>query len=407
MAEQIFIRLNPDPENVDWWILDAQGHRRGGIGHARLDALAPHLHARQVRVIVSSNLITFTEVRLPARSRRRWEEAIPFALEEMLASDVEDLHFAHGESDATGHLPVAVVNRDQMGKWMAHFDAAGIRPDALWPDLFLVPWTKQTWSLAREKDRIILRWAQEQGCCLEDTLAEAVFNRLWASVPAERHPREIVFYGTADDPFWQTIQAGPGRETLAWTQGGTSACEEASRGPLVGINLLQGSWSPGHHRQETWSRWKPSVYLAAAWVGLLALYLLIRVINIESQASSWRTRVHQAFHAALPGQPYVSPRAQIEQALRQSGGESRRTTTFLEFLAHASDERPAPIRIHALHYGPSGLELDFDAPSRPLAESYVHELSRTTHLNPLEIHWQIKPGHVRAFIHYAFNPPPS
>ncbi|EQD43719.1 General secretion pathway L, partial [mine drainage metagenome] len=213
--------------------------------------------------------ITFTEVRLPVRSRRRWAEAIPFVLEDLLATDVEELHFAHGEPNPAGLLPVAIVDRNRMADWMAALEASGIRPDVLWPDIVLVPWIPGRWSLAREKNRITLRWGREQGCTLEDPLAEAVFKRLWAASPADSRPREIVFYGAADDPFLLNIRSEPGREMVTWTLGEPSASEEASRGPVTGFNLLQGAWAPGHHRQETWTRWKPSVFLAAGWAGLL------------------------------------------------------------------------------------------------------------------------------------------
>ncbi len=404
MAEQIFIRLNPGPTEVDWWVLDAQGHRRGGIGHGRLEDLTRHVHNRRVIVIVPSSFITFMEVRLPASSRRRWTEAIPFMLEEQLASDVETLHFAYGEPDPDGGaLTVAVVSRAQMASWLAPFETLGIRPDLLWPDLMLVPWTPGSWSLAREGDRILLRSHREQGFNLEAALAEAVFSRLWSATPDDRRPREIVFFGAPDDPFLLRIQSGPGGETVTWTQGAPCASEEASRGPLTGLNLLQGPWAPSHHRAESWRRWKPTAYLTGAWAGLLILYLLVRVVQVNGEAHRWRARLHQAFHAALPGQPYVSPRAQIEQALRQTGLHSRRTRAFIAFLAHASRERPSTVRILSLHYGPNGLELQITSPSHTLAASYLDQLSRTSRIQPSQLHWVFKPGHVQAYAVYPLG----
>ncbi|MHB1543851.1 MAG: type II secretion system protein GspL, partial [Gammaproteobacteria bacterium] len=268
------------------------------------------------------------------------------------------------------------------------------------PDIVLVPWTPGVWSLAREKNQIILRWGREQGCTLEDPLAEAVFNRLWATSSVDGRPREIVFYGAADDPFFLKIRSEPERETVTWTLGEPSVSEETSRGPLTGLNLLQGLWAPGHHRQETWTRWKPSIFLAAGWAGLLVLYLVVRVIQVNGEEQLWHARLHQAFHSALPGQPYVSPRAQIKQAIQQSGGRSRRTRAFMAFLARASNERPPTIRMVSLHYGPKVLLMHLRSPSRSLIETYLHELSRTTHLHPFQVHWLVKSGRVHAFVQY-------
>lgn len=400
MAEQIFIRLNPDPEQVDWWVLDAQGHRRGGIGTDPLETAARHAPGRRVFVIVPSSPITLTEVRLPTRSKRRWGEAIPFALEDQLAGDVEELHFAYGEPDPSGLIPVAVVARRQMADWMALLEAQGIRPDTLWPDIVLVPWIAGRWSLARSGNQIIFRWGRELGTRLDEPFAEAVFNRLWASSPEETRPGEIVFYGAADDPFLTRLRETPGCETVVWTVSGPSCAEEASRGPLSGLNLLQGPWTPGRRHQEIWTRWKPSIYLASGWAGLLVLAFIALVIQVNHEAGLWHRRLHQAFHAALPGQPYVSPRAQIEQALHQGAGRSARTRALLAFLAHASRSRPPMIRMDSLQYGSTDLMIHLSAPSRALAESYLASLTRTTRMRPVQVHWRAASGQVQASIQY-------
>ena len=50
--------------------------------------------------------------------------ALPFALEEFLADDVDELHFAPGTRRSNGRVPVCVVNRQLMSDWLSRIDPA-------------------------------------------------------------------------------------------------------------------------------------------------------------------------------------------------------------------------------------------------------------------------------------------
>jgi general secretion pathway protein L len=77
-------------------------------------------------VLVPATEVLTTTADIPIRSGPRLRAALPFALEESLADDVDTLHFASGARRENGKLPVAVVARARMDEWLGTLDDAGI-----------------------------------------------------------------------------------------------------------------------------------------------------------------------------------------------------------------------------------------------------------------------------------------
>jgi general secretion pathway protein L len=65
---------------------------------------------------------------------------VPYALEEHLAADIEELHFAIGKRAGDSlRAPVAVVARALLQEWLTTLRAAGLEPSAIYADSDLLP----------------------------------------------------------------------------------------------------------------------------------------------------------------------------------------------------------------------------------------------------------------------------
>src|SRR5690606_39546112 len=76
-------------------------------------------------------------VTLPTQKKRWLDKALPFAVEEWLAEEVEDFHLALGERLDDGRHRVVAVRRDWLRGWL---DACGANPPrAIRVDADLLP----------------------------------------------------------------------------------------------------------------------------------------------------------------------------------------------------------------------------------------------------------------------------
>ena len=132
MAEFLVIRLDADPQaQVTWIAVDSNGTRVGAPGAGALAEASRHAAGRDVIVLVPAACVLTMTADIPVRRGPRLLAALPYALEERLAEDVDKLHFAAGQRRDDGVLPVAVVAREHMRSWLQRLEAADITPTRL------------------------------------------------------------------------------------------------------------------------------------------------------------------------------------------------------------------------------------------------------------------------------------
>lgn len=128
MSEYVVIRLAAEDRAVEWVLVDSSGTRRSGVSSGDLEQAAAAASDHAVIVLVPAEDVLLTSVIIPARSTAKIRTALPFALEENLADDVEDLHFAIGDRRENNRLPVAVVSHEKMSQWQNRLNEVGIVP---------------------------------------------------------------------------------------------------------------------------------------------------------------------------------------------------------------------------------------------------------------------------------------
>ena len=97
MSEYLVIRLGDDRDAaVSWIVVDSNGTRLGPPAAGPLADAVPDVQGRDVIVLVPATNVLTTTVDIPVRGGSRLQAALPFALEEYLADDIDTLHFAAG-----------------------------------------------------------------------------------------------------------------------------------------------------------------------------------------------------------------------------------------------------------------------------------------------------------------------
>ena len=128
MSEYLVIRLGHDPSQLAHWIaVDSTGARLSPPVAGMLAEATADLGDRKVIVLVPSAEVLTTSVDIPVKGAKL-QAALPYALEEHLAEDVEELHFAAGSRRSSGHTPVSVVSQQCMQEWMSRLSEATITP---------------------------------------------------------------------------------------------------------------------------------------------------------------------------------------------------------------------------------------------------------------------------------------
>ncbi len=131
MSEYLVIRLAAEQDDVQWVLTDRDGRRRGTPSAGSLEQAAAAAAQHAVIVLVPATDVLLTTTSLPSRSAAKIRAALPYALEENLAEDVENLHFAIGKKQDNGQIPVAVVATTKLAAWLHRLKDAGIEAQIL------------------------------------------------------------------------------------------------------------------------------------------------------------------------------------------------------------------------------------------------------------------------------------
>jgi general secretion pathway protein L len=161
MSETLVIRLRAAEEApASWLIVDRSGARSGPVHTGPLADALSLVENRSTVLLLPAGDVALAEPELPLRGGARLAQAVPFALEEQLASEVETMHFAVGARRAgAAGTPVAYVARGLMDRWQADCEAAGIHPDAAYADAMAVPVSPGACTLLLDEGMLFVRRA--------------------------------------------------------------------------------------------------------------------------------------------------------------------------------------------------------------------------------------------------------
>ncbi|HID49730.1 MAG TPA: hypothetical protein EYP40_09015, partial [Chromatiales bacterium] len=285
MAGQTHLRLLPAGPGEDrprcGWITLQDGRVLTGPRHGDPGSAAASIDTEQVIVYVPTLEVFLTRVKLPAGRRSQLQHALPYALEESLTEDVDELHCALGAQQEDGRYGAAVVRRRTLDSWLDSLAQAGIAPRAMYPDVMLLPLVANGWTISCLENRLHVRTGPDDGFVCEATMLPRLLEKALARQGA---PRQVHTWGC--DTTEQEILQGLLPEDcdlvphpVAADATLLSLVAEAPHGPGSSLNLLQGEYAPRSRIRQQLRPWYPTAALAA---GLLLVSLLGNVVEYVS-----------------------------------------------------------------------------------------------------------------------------
>jgi general secretion pathway protein L len=312
---------------------------RGGLqtlsGESSLEEAAEMAKGRRTLLLLPASEVTITRVQLPTKNRQRLAQAIPFALETELAQDVEQLHFAIGETDADNNTPVIVIARERLDAWLAHFESQDIEPMGVYVDLLTLPLQENHWCLFHDTNSLNVRSGKQSGFCA-DISSGADMLRL-ALTQTETAPEKLdIFQLAGSDPLPPLDSPVLESETTPLN----NRVElidllAANLDPKQQINLLQGDFKRVDKLTLQWKRWLPAAILAGVAIALALALNIADYFSYQKQIEALDQRTRQAFQQAFPNiKRIVDPKVQMEQQLKamrggQQGGGAQFATLFV------------------------------------------------------------------------------
>lgn len=343
MAENLYLRIYRGDEapHLEWLALDeASGvvRFRGAGNFTEFTDLTREMSwSGEVRVMLPGEELLLTHAAIPSKQQRQVLQAIPYMVEESLASDIDECHFAAGPRDETGKVSVAVINHDYLRQTLAQLAAAGIRPTSVTPDVLHVPASSGT-SILVDGERSLIRTGRYRGLAVDESLLPVAVNLL-----GESAGNLVVYLHPSREQAFQLYQS-----QIEADVAGEVSVEALDYTPFEflcrsfdthAINLLQGEFKVEDSRRRQSSAWRNVAVLAGCAFGLQVMLLIAQGIYLDVKASQYEREARGLYADVFPSDKNVRDiRRRWEAHL--SAGSGQPTGAFFDLFSRAAEKLP-------------------------------------------------------------------
>ena len=293
-------------------------------GMAQLHALLKNDRSSVVFAFPSEQATLLTH-QVEKAERKLLSQSLPYSLEDRLAEDIDELHFAHRWLNE-GEVAVAVVRKALMDDWQQE---PAISPVGQWvPDTLLLPVSSNQWVVVVEASRCLVRVSNERAfVCQPDLLSVFLSASLESGAPDS-----IVVYSPSESelPDLDTTL----KDLMLVRKGGwLDAVMMSSEVPAL-LNLRQGSYAPILPWASWWQQWR---WVAATLLGAALIQGALSYSQFQQAQSvnlDIRRDIETRYREVYPEGAIVDAEKQLERQLRSLRGDAQ-SAGFMSLLEQA------------------------------------------------------------------------
>lgn len=382
--EYLVIRIENDPADPAHWIaVDGRGARRSPPVTGPLEEAQADVGDRKVIVLVPSAEVLTTSVDIPVKGGSRLQAALPYALEEFLADDVDKLHFAAGPRRASGRVPASVVSKAKLRAWLDRLTEAGIHPDSMVAENYGLARIPGTISMLVADGQVLINDGADVELAIQDVSpgdALAAIGALDDGGPADDGspgglkrdtpmPRHVLVYCEPGDDEryeheWVAIRHELDSLDINLLPDGVMPRLAVTVATGAGINLLQGEFASKSEYAGLFRPWKYAAILLLALVGVGVAAKATDYFALKRQETALRQQFLAAYREIAPNAAEVQDPVAVVASLKARTGRSDAPQLFLSSLTNLSRalRANAQARIEAISYRSGVVDVRLNAP---------------------------------------------
>jgi general secretion pathway protein L len=373
MADKILARLTDQGHDCVQWLVE-NGSTDLKQEEGNLEDLANSAQNKPVTLLLPASTVLLLAIDLPVKSTKQINQALPFALDDLLADDVENYHLAWYR-EPKGKVYVAAISHETLQNYLLRFQEHAIALVGAYPETLCLPFEDNCCSILIDKDKqnAILRTGQWLGGGIDAEDLYVYMTKLLAENPQltalqiwsnDATPQDLSNLPTdiAQHQFESTLQLlQPSADQLR---------EE--------FNLLTGPYSRNSADDWQWRKWLP-----ALGIFLLAITIQTGVLSKnywaqESELAALEAQTLALFKQSFPEvKRIVNIKVQAEQQLadlkKQGAGNGSRFMRLLYASGMAINANPS-FQLRQLDFVNNLLQLQLNVPDISQLEQFKQQL---------------------------------
>lgn len=381
MDDTLLIHFNPAQQQVSWTLVNTAGELTCKVQQGDLAELTPLASKHHSVILLDNILLHINSVQLPTQNRQKLLRAIPYALEEQLADDVDEFHFVAAKSEGI-NTAVAGIRSDTLQEILATLAQHNIRPDAIIPDALCLPADAQQWSILIHDENTDIQLSKFNGAEYDRDLAALVIESNLKNETLPR-PGKILLFRLENENVDDILAVIPDDIELVQLQ--------YNQHPLVvycgqyknalPLNLLQGDFKLKSKNATQWKRWRLPAALAAVWLVLNLSVTTFQYQSLSSKNTDMQAQIIRLYKEAFPeSRRIVNPRVQMEQKLEElKSGTSGSSDSLLTILSYAAAAlaKDKNINLQSIDYRSNRVDINLTSTSLNAIQELNNKLNQS------------------------------
>ncbi|MCF6189406.1 MAG: type II secretion system protein GspL [Cocleimonas sp.] len=267
---------------------------------------------RKVVLLLPNSEVVLTTVNIPSKNKKQLHQAIPYALEDTLADDIENLHFAIHQQTTLGDSHVAIINRDRLDFFIDLLREKSIPVHFVLPQLLAQPFQNKGWSILQQatdlngNQPVTVRLGDFNGFTCDKNLLS-----LFLTEQLEKISPEVISSNIESNELPEDLQS------LTIVKADPAIVQYQSIENALPLNLLTGFVSHKKESNFNWKAWRPPIILASL-VAATGLGVVGWQNNqLQQEQDQLKQSIEKIFASTFPSSRVVDAPQQMSSKLAQ------------------------------------------------------------------------------------------
>jgi general secretion pathway protein L len=360
MSETLLIHYNIEQaQQATWALCNDAGELTGKINTGTIAELSEISGKYRAIVLLNSQCLHINQLQLPTSNQQKMLKAIPFAIEEFIAEDIENFHFVISKNKHSKHTAVVGIDKITLQNILQIFQQANITIEKIIPDVLCLAADEQQWVCLNYLDTTYLQTDRLNGMVLShDVLPYIINSKLQEkarSALLQTLPEKILLFTEQENTaaFEQLTLDDLGENQQSENNSNESHNRENhepekinivyNKHPLVvfcghykqalALNLLQHEFKNKSKSSGLWLHWRLAASLATIWLVLSLALSNFQYAQIKKTNNITKAEIEKIYKQAFPkSRKIINPRVQMEQKLKELKSGAGNSNNGLIFL---------------------------------------------------------------------------
>jgi general secretion pathway protein L len=333
MKKTTIIRINKkSPDHSEWVTIDSYGKQISEIESGNLNDISEEDKTNTLIVLTPATDSLLTFIDLPIKSNSKLKKAIPYALEDQIASDIKDIHFGFVKPKKGKLIGVAAISKSELNDYKNLLLTHNIQPHVITSEIHGVPIIEKTITLLIESSRVYINNGLNKAYALDGMDIMESVNL----IDTEKNITNVQIYLSENnqDLIAQSEKLRDSYNTVDVKILAKGLLQKLSHNILNAnyINFLQGEHAPKIHIKKYFKPWRYATLLVIIFFALSLINKSVNYIQLSKYEKNLASRFLNEYRYFAINATDISDPIRIISAIKNNDPQIRENSLFFEGL---------------------------------------------------------------------------